>query len=89
MFEPKVTTRMNAVKRFRFENAWLREPMCHQIVKETWEFHQEKSLQQKIVLCSEILSSWGKEITGNFKQRMNKYKKIMRTAKGRRDEELI
>lgn len=59
-FEPKVIINSSHIKRFKFENAWLREPMCPQIVKEIWSFHQQKSIQEKIALCSEILSSWGK-----------------------------
>lgn len=88
-FEPFTTVAVNTVKHFRFENAWLREPMCFQIVKDTWELHQEKTLQQKLLMCSEILSVWGKEITGNFKQRINQHKKVMRTLKGRRDAESV
>lgn len=43
-FEPVVLLRTNHVKRFRFENAWLREPMCLEIVRETWSKYGEKSL---------------------------------------------
>ncbi|XP_074324163.1 uncharacterized protein LOC141661078 [Apium graveolens] len=73
--EPKIVTKPLQVKRFKFENAWLREPMCLQIVKETWSMHQHKSIQEKIALCSEMLSSWGKEITGNFKDRIRQSKR--------------
>lgn len=52
------------VKRFRFENAWLREPMCQQIIEEVWSSGMNRSFYEKLKACSEILSSWGKEITG-------------------------
>lgn len=83
--EPKIVTKPLQVKRFKFENAWLREPMCLQIVKETWSMHQHKSIQEKIALCSETLSSWGKEITGKFKDRIRQSKKMLISMKGRRD----
>ncbi|KAL8093893.1 hypothetical protein AgCh_035686 [Apium graveolens] len=37
----------------------------------------------------EVLSIWGKEITGNFKDRINKSKRALKTLKGRRDEQSI
>lgn len=39
----------------------------------------------EIRLCAEILSEWGKQITGSFKTRINQHKKTMRTLKSRRD----
>lgn len=84
-FEPVVVIKTNHVKCFRFENAWLREPMCQEIVKETWSRYTEKSLQEKLSRCAEILSDLGKEVTGSFKTRINHHKKIMKAMKGRRD----
>lgn len=85
LFEPVVVLKTNHVQHFRFKNAWLREPICQEIVKETWSRYAERSLQEKIRLCAEILSEWGKEITGSFKTRINQYKKTMRTMKSKRD----
>ncbi|XP_074342593.1 uncharacterized protein LOC141680200 [Apium graveolens] len=38
------------VKRLRFENAWLRDPMCGKIVEETWQLNKVNLLQRKLVL---------------------------------------
>lgn len=76
-------------KHFKFKNAWLREPMCQQIVKEIWQEHHKKSLQGKLMVCSKVLSKWGKEITSSFKNRTNHSKKIMQTLKGRRDQNSV
>ncbi|KAL8124753.1 hypothetical protein AgCh_012418 [Apium graveolens] len=76
-------------KVFRFENAWLREPMCRQIMEEVWYRFQDRPMQEKIVECAEILQVWGKEITGSFKSRINQCKNIMRRAKGRRDNNSV
>ncbi|KAK1383205.1 hypothetical protein POM88_020940 [Heracleum sosnowskyi] len=84
--------RVNAdfsVRRFKFENAWLREPMCQQLVKEVWQEHQDKSFQSKLLECLTVLSKWGKEITGCFKSRISQSKKVMKMLKGRRDQNSV
>lgn len=83
--EPVVISHVNSARRFRFENSWLREPMCLQIVKETWQKYRGKNFQEKLSLCADILSTWGKEITGNFKARISASKKKLRIMKGMRD----
>uniref|UniRef100_A0A803PVR0 Reverse transcriptase domain-containing protein n=1 Tax=Cannabis sativa TaxID=3483 RepID=A0A803PVR0_CANSA len=72
-------------KRFRFENAWLREPMCAQIVKDSWELCCMKTVTEKIDYCGQSLAEWGKSYTGNFKSRIQQCKKEVRTWKKRRD----
>lgn len=89
LLEPMLMPNMLHVKRFRFGNAWLREPMCQQIVEETWRLNKGCSLQEKISKCSETLMVWGKEITGSFKTRIKRCKHIMKTLKGRHDADSI
>ncbi|XP_074342861.1 uncharacterized protein LOC141680570 [Apium graveolens] len=74
------------VKRFRFENAWLREPMCQKIVEEVWSSGMSRSFYEKLEECSKILSSWGKDITGSFKNRIHQCKRAIKFLKGRRDD---
>lgn len=50
---------------FKFENAWLAEPMCEQLVKDGWEGDASLNIQQKVQACSENLAVWGREVTGN------------------------
>lgn len=73
------------VKRFKFENAWLRDPMSKNIVKESWERHKGHAWNVKIKECSIMLAVWGNEINGSFGKRIARSKKIIRTLKGRRD----
>ncbi|KAL8133670.1 hypothetical protein AgCh_008927 [Apium graveolens] len=77
------------VKRFRFENAWLRDPMCGKIVQDSWQLNEGKSLAEKISFTSEVLEKWGKEITGSFRSRIQQCKKIMQFTKGRKDSHSI
>uniref|UniRef100_A0A803PF19 Reverse transcriptase domain-containing protein n=1 Tax=Cannabis sativa TaxID=3483 RepID=A0A803PF19_CANSA len=73
-------------RRFRFENAWLKEPMCLEIVKDCWNDTGRISVAGKIALCAEKLSKWGSNITGNFKLRINKCKTELKRLKNHRDD---
>ncbi|XP_074374632.1 uncharacterized protein LOC141715043 [Apium graveolens] len=77
------------MKRFRFENAWLREPMCQKIVEEVWSNNAGKSLYEKLDDCSDILSKWGQEITESFKNRIHLCKKVIKAMKGKRDSNSV
>lgn len=87
--EPVVKLETKHIKRFQFENVWLCEPMCQEIVKETWFRHEGRSLQKKLCFCAEILSEWGKEITCSFKSRIKHHKTVMEETKGRRDSRSV
>lgn len=84
--EPAIVSQVIGMKTFRFENAWLREPMCLQIVEEVWHRHSGRSLQDKLDERANILTVWGAEIKGRFKDRIAQCKNVMRRAKSRRDE---
>lgn len=72
-------------RRFRFENAWTREPMCRQIIKDSWGLNYAEPMQIKIKCCSTSLAEWGRNITGNFKDSIADCNKVMRRLKYRRD----
>lgn len=40
-----------SARHFRFENAWLAEPMCFQLVKDSWEENDGVDIQRKVVNC--------------------------------------
>ncbi|XP_062086986.1 uncharacterized protein LOC133793707 [Humulus lupulus] len=60
----------HSLKKFKFENAWLREPMCTQIIRDSWEVCREGNIQEKIRYCGMALMDWGKDYTGNFAGRI-------------------
>lgn len=76
-------------RKLKFENAWLREPVCKLIVEGSWHKNQNENLHTKLSKCLEEVSVWGREFTGNFKKRIDKCKQIIRSTKGRRDREAI
>lgn len=83
---PQVYNRSARKHRFKFENAWLTEPMCTQIIKYGWQGDQEVTIQEKIKSCSEKLAVWGKEITSNFSGWIKAFKvELARYKEGRDD----
>lgn len=79
------STRMGK-KWFRFENAWLTEPLCKYIVRDTWEAEVDVSILQKVRTCGDNLSLWGKEVTGCFGKRIKECKFKLKQLRNKRDE---
>lgn len=73
--------------RFRFENLWLREADCEQIVRGSWEDTTDFSIQQKLSACGVKLMNWGGHMIHDFRNRLKDYKTHMRLLRGRRDIE--
>uniref|UniRef100_A0A803NLH2 Reverse transcriptase n=1 Tax=Cannabis sativa TaxID=3483 RepID=A0A803NLH2_CANSA len=69
----------------RYENCWLREPLCHQVIKECWNFSYEFDIQQKIKYCGEFLLVWGEAYSGDFKKRLKECKAEINLWKHGRD----
>lgn len=43
--------------RFRFENSWLRERRCSEIVQECWQQSPNRSVKERIELCAQELKT--------------------------------
>lgn len=76
-------------KKFRFEKAWLRESMCQQIIVKVWSSGMSRSFYGKLEECSEILTSWDREVTRSFKHRIYQCKRAIKLLKGIRHGNLI
>uniref|UniRef100_A0A803PKP9 CCHC-type domain-containing protein n=1 Tax=Cannabis sativa TaxID=3483 RepID=A0A803PKP9_CANSA len=87
--EPMVPPVFTPNHRFRFENTWLKEPLCAEIVKECWENGHHLDLTGKLKLCAEKLKVWGKEITGTLNHIIKDYKKQLKKLQGRRDDNYV
>lgn len=57
LLEPIKTNPILQEKSFRFENAWLCEPMCQQIIQEVLSEYKDRSFYDKISVCTEIYQS--------------------------------
>ncbi|XP_074323065.1 uncharacterized protein LOC141660009 [Apium graveolens] len=49
-------------KRFRFENTWIREQDCWNVIKSSWETTAGKDIMHRIQFCCLKLEEWGGEI---------------------------
>ncbi|KAL8116353.1 hypothetical protein AgCh_022742 [Apium graveolens] len=82
---PQVSERGVRKRKFRFENAWLTEPMCRQLVMESWEEGKGENIQEKVKICSQQLDQWGKEITSKFSSRIKSCKLELKKLRKRKD----
>ncbi|KAM6590452.1 hypothetical protein CsatA_013057 [Cannabis sativa] len=83
--EPEAPVQRGGIRSFKFENAWLKEPLCYEIIQGCWEENNDKDIWFKQKLCTEKLEEWGKTITGNFKTRINACKRDLDLLKNKRD----
>ncbi|XP_052297318.1 uncharacterized protein LOC127902447 [Citrus sinensis] len=72
--------------RAKFENAWLREPDCMEVVKDSWLSSVEISIQSKIAKCGSDLFQWGDNLSREFRNRMMECKRRMSLLRGKRDD---
>ncbi|XP_060960190.1 uncharacterized protein LOC115703873 [Cannabis sativa] len=69
---------------FRFENAWLKEPLFFEIVKSCWGNDASSGIMAKVKNCGEVLGRWGKDYSGNFPKRIKECKlEVQRWKRGR------
>ncbi|XP_074352129.1 uncharacterized protein LOC141691294 [Apium graveolens] len=76
LLEPDIPKQRVNSKRFKFENAWLRDPMCKNIAAESWERHKNQTLQVKIKETAYMLVDRGNEITGSFRRKSHKARRL-------------
>lgn len=72
-------------KRFRFENVWVNEKDCFNLVKNSWELTQGKELLDKINFCCLKLEEWGGGQSQEFKRKILECRIKLRSLRARRD----
>ncbi|KAL8115005.1 hypothetical protein AgCh_021723 [Apium graveolens] len=72
-------------RRFRFENMWVQEKECRNIVHECWHNGGEHDLLSKLARCCQRLEEWGGGLIKNLKSKLAFYRKEMQRLKSRRD----
>ena len=71
--------------RFRFENLWLRERDCADMINISWDSSSGCSIQQKISKCGADLIQWGGHLARDFRKRISDCKSIVARYQGRKD----
>ncbi|KAL2939383.1 LINE-1 retrotransposable element ORF2 protein [Bienertia sinuspersici] len=72
---PRAKNERKKKKLFKFEEMWLKENMCEEIIKEAWQ--SRGSFCSKLEETSTQLIRWSKETFGSFAREMRDCKKIM------------
>lgn len=73
-------------RRFRFENLWIRENECRNIIQECWNKRGAYDLMGKLNECCLKLEKWGGGVVKHLKTKLQFYRKEMKRMSSRRDE---
>lgn len=73
------------VEEIKFENFWLKEKHCREIVFRSWEQSSGLSLINWLVRCSKEIWNWGKGLKRNFQLEVNFYKMQIENMRDRVD----
>lgn len=49
------------MRRFKFENVWIREDECANVIQESWEQVEGRSIIDKMEYCCMKLGEWREE----------------------------
>lgn len=71
--------------RFRFENVWIMEKECMNLVKNSWENNAGCDIMVKIQLCCLKLEEWGGGEAQKFRDQIKNCRYIMKQLRSRRD----
>lgn len=83
--DPKPLVHSSRHRRFRFENIWLREADCTEVVRSSWSSSHVYPIQQKILNCGTALLHWGGHLAHDFRNGISKCRRRMTLLRGWRD----
>ncbi|XP_074327069.1 uncharacterized protein LOC141665009 [Apium graveolens] len=72
-------------RRFRFENVWVKEKECLNLVKQSWESTEGEELIDKIKYCCMKLEEWGGGVSTEYKRKILICKERLSKFMSRRD----
>ena len=73
------------IRKFRFENLWLKEIECAEIISRSWESNIQRGIIVKIVDCGRDLMHWGLHLVNDFRGRIAANHTRIKFLKSRRD----
>ncbi|VFQ99103.1 unnamed protein product [Cuscuta campestris] len=73
--------------RFRFENAWLRDAGCKEVISAAWRETMGMDLPQKLERCGSKLMTWGGEHFHRFGKKIKSLKAEVNKFRDKRDTE--
>lgn len=72
-------------KRFRFENVWIREKDCLNVIINCWADMASSALLDKLAYCCLKLEKWGGGLVKEMKENLRLYRNQMKKYRSRRD----
>ncbi|XP_074351469.1 uncharacterized protein LOC141690581 [Apium graveolens] len=75
---------MPRTKRFIFENVWIREAECENVVKNSWESNEVSNILAKIEYCCMKLEEWGGGKMKEFGSKIQNCRNLLRKFRSRR-----
>lgn len=72
-------------KHFKFENVWLREDECRQIVQNGWDDAGERDITEKIMFCGTKLQEWGGGVNKEYREKLQLCRERLQKLRSRRD----
>lgn len=76
---------VHKARKFRFENMWIKENQCLQLVKESWDEMVGKTIVEKVEYVCLKLEEWGGGKIKELRDKIQGYRKEMRKFRSRRD----
>lgn len=64
-------------RRFRFENAWLKEEELHSVVHDSWSRGCPNDVLGKFVTCTEDLAEWDRNLRTKFRRAIERCKRVI------------
>lgn len=73
-------------KRFRFENVWIREKDCYNLINDCWQEEGHENIIDKITRCCIKLEEWGGGMVKEMRDKLAFFRTQMRRFRARRDD---
>ncbi|XP_019150943.1 PREDICTED: uncharacterized protein LOC109147742 [Ipomoea nil] len=87
LLTPVVAVQTTRRRRFLFDNMWLREHRCREIVAKSWEGSRGRDVMTKLQWCGRDIWRWGKNYNKDFLRRIENCKATMDALRERYDNE--
>ncbi|XP_074337634.1 uncharacterized protein LOC141674831 [Apium graveolens] len=72
-------------RRFRFENMWIKEKECYNIIKDCWNEDVSIDIFDKMGRCCIRLEEWGGGLIKDLRKKLKLCRQEMQVLRGRRD----
>ncbi|XP_019160723.1 PREDICTED: uncharacterized protein LOC109157277 [Ipomoea nil] len=83
LITPLVVNRVRRRRRFCFDNMWLREESCKEIVQQSWERTNGFDLLERIRVCSRDIWDWGRNYNRDFLRKIETCKAKLENLQAR------